>query len=95
MKVTYWKSKYLNGHDRHSIRAKTRKEVVAQLQSYGSRADQYSEPFKVELEYKNVFQLVDLLRSGHDSIGVENKNIKTFIEVRGFTQAIPFLGKEK
>mgnify|MGYP005824009185 FL=1 len=56
-KLTYWKCANINGDDCYSIRAKTKKAATAQREEDGP--ENYTKPFKVEIEYLSVFDLME------------------------------------
>ena len=56
MKLTYWVATSLNDHWCYSLRAKTKKEVLAMLANY--TASDFSEPKKVTVEYDDAFDLM-------------------------------------
>ena len=59
-KLTYWVALCTNDSDRYSIRAKTKKEVVAILNSDAySGKEGYDPPKKVTVEFKDSFDLVE------------------------------------
>ena len=58
-KLTYWVALCTRDSDRFSIRAKTKKEVVAILNSDNYRGDKgFDPPKKVTVEYEDAFDLV-------------------------------------
>jgi hypothetical protein len=70
MKLTYWCSENLSDHRCYNLRAKTKKELVRKLQEeYDWDKDNYSEPFKVTVVYKNAF---DLMEQCNSEGGIEN-----------------------
>ena len=56
MKLTYWVATSTDDHFCYNIRAKTKKEVLAQMSNYN--ASDFSEPKKVTVEYDDAFDLV-------------------------------------
>ncbi len=56
MKLTYWKAQCLTDADCYSIRAKTRKEVKAELE--GRHPEDFDAPEKITIEYNNAFDLM-------------------------------------
>ena len=56
MKLTYWKACHLFDSDFYSIRAKTKKEALANIEAYG--AESFGKPFKVTVEYQDAFDLM-------------------------------------
>jgi len=66
MKVIYWKAQCNFDHDCYSIRAKTKKEckrLIEENEEWGVSPGDYDEPEKIVIEYKNAFDLVEILRS--------------------------------
>jgi hypothetical protein len=59
MKLTYWIAECLTDSHAYSIRARTKREVVAVLASGKYRASDYGSPKKVSVEYENAFDLMD------------------------------------
>ena len=57
-KLTYWVAPCLDDSDAYSIRAKTRKEVVAILATYEDGCARFGKPKKVTVKYDNVFELL-------------------------------------
>jgi hypothetical protein len=57
MKLTYWVATSNNDHSCYNIRAKTKKEVLAQIADHYVASD-FSEPKKVTVEYDDAFDLV-------------------------------------
>jgi hypothetical protein len=57
MKLTYWVAPCLNDAPCYSVRAKTRKAVLARLEEQGGS---YGPPEKVTFEYADAFDLIDL-----------------------------------
>lgn len=62
MKVVYWKCRSLTDSDSFSIRTRTKREALRTLQEMGKYSVDYSEPYKVTIEYKDAFDLVIALR---------------------------------
>lgn len=75
--TTYWKAKCLDDHDCYSLRARTKKEVMALIDAYGctlskNRDDEpcyvngdyprFSLPVKVTLHYTDQMDLIQQLR---------------------------------
>jgi len=60
MQLSYWISPCLNDSSAYSIRAKTKKEVVAQMKERNEEADgcRYGPVKKVTIEYKDAFDLM-------------------------------------
>ncbi len=56
MTLTYWKARCLDDADCYSIRTKTKKECLAQIEARGPSS--YSKPYKVEVEYSSGFDLM-------------------------------------
>ena len=56
MKLTYWKCRHLTDSDALSIRSRTKKEAVAMR---NEAPEYYTKPFKVTVEYKDGFELMD------------------------------------
>jgi hypothetical protein len=64
MKLTYWVAKCENDSDAYSIRERTKKAAVAKRvemveQTYGRESD-YGPVKKVEVEYRDAFDLMEL-----------------------------------
>lgn len=66
MKLTYWKIQHQKDSNCFSIRAKTKKEAIAQLDNYWDR-DAYTEyngtieVQKIEVEYSSAYDLMEQL----------------------------------
>jgi hypothetical protein len=58
MKLTYWIADCLNDAPCYSVRAKTRREVKAELANREVRGGDYGKPRKVTVEYAGAFDLV-------------------------------------
>lgn len=61
MKLTYWYSRCLGDTNQFSLRAKTRREVKAMLSA--NDASVYSKIVKVEIEYADGFDLMQMYAS--------------------------------
>ena len=66
MKLSYWVAECLNDSKCYSLRAKTKKEVVALLASGNWRRSDYGPVKRVEFEYRDAFDLMEncLMESG-------------------------------
>jgi hypothetical protein len=58
-KLTYWRAECLEDHASYSLRAKTKKEVVALREHNGRNG--YDEVEKVTIEYRDAFHLMAIL----------------------------------
>lgn len=56
--LTYWVCENLDDSKAYNLRARTRREVVAMRAEYGVNAERFSKPFKVEMQYRDAFDLV-------------------------------------
>lgn len=56
-KLTYWVAPCLQDSEVYSIRRRTRKEVVAALNDGTQNANHFGAPMKVEVLYKDAFDL--------------------------------------
>jgi hypothetical protein len=59
MKLRYWVCRCLDDSEAYNIRSKTKKEAKARREEAGP--ERFSAPYKVELEYKDGFDLADSL----------------------------------
>jgi hypothetical protein len=64
MKIIYWKSRCLTDSDCYSIRAPTKKAAKAEREA-AHRPNEYTEPYKVEVEYFSGFDLLAACLSEH------------------------------
>lgn len=62
MRVTYWCCRCLDDSECYNIRAKTKREAIAVRASH-HQPDSFSDPYKITLEYKSGFELVEELLS--------------------------------
>ena len=72
MKLTYWVADYLIDSACYSIRAKTRREVIAEVAA-AYRPESYSKPRKVVVEYRDAFDLLEQCCSGEDRIAADDR----------------------
>ena len=56
MKLVYWKCRHLTDADCYSIRERTRKEAKAERERFSP--EDFTEPYKVEVEYFSGFELM-------------------------------------
>ena len=76
-KLTYWVALCTNDSDRYSIRAKTKKEVLAGLAEAGHEIGKgYDAPKKVTVEYSDTFDLLEMCLSESSNFW-EYKEYKT------------------
>jgi hypothetical protein len=57
MKLTYWVCNQETDHQCYNLRARTKREVLEMKRNHGGAG--YSQPFKVIVEYKDAFDLMD------------------------------------
>ena len=72
MKLTYWYAQAKTDSNCYSIRAKTRKACYQELEAWSERRYEwekfYNKPVKVEVEYKDAFDLMNKYASGEDRL---------------------------
>ena len=61
MKLIYWKATCNFDSDCYSIRTKTKKECKRLVEVRSAFPGDYEEPEKIVIEYKNAFDLVEIL----------------------------------
>jgi hypothetical protein len=70
MKLTYWCCNQTTDHQCYNLRARTKKEVLAMKKDHGGSG--YSQPFKVTVEYKDAFDLMNQCM-GEGSLGEDER----------------------
>jgi hypothetical protein len=72
MKLTYWQARCLNDSSVYDLRAKTKKQLLRDIEECSQCGTRFDKPEKIVLEYSDGFELLDttLSEGGYQQLQV-------------------------